>query len=131
MKWFVPEVLTEEAIQLLQPENALIAPDLLVPETCNTLWKKVNRKELEVDNAAQCIFDLARMPIALYPSMHLAEQALRIAAREGVTVYDSLYLALALVLDCDMVTATVVATITAARPSTSSGRPLAGMEWSR
>jgi predicted nucleic acid-binding protein len=107
MKWFVPEVLTEEAIQLLQPENALIAPDLLVPETCNTLWKKVNREELEVDNAAQCIFDLARMPIALYPSMHLAEQALRIAAREGVTVYDSLYLALALVLDCDMVTADV------------------------
>jgi len=105
VKWFIPEILTDFAIELLQPDNTLLAPDLLVPEVCNTLWKKVRREELPLDDALQCLADLSRMPLQLNPSAEFIEDALRLSATEGMTAYDGLYLALASNLDCRMVTA--------------------------
>jgi len=105
VKWFIPEILTDFAIELLQPDNTLLAPDLLVPEVCNTLWKKVRREELTLDDALQCLADLSRMPLQLNPSAEFIEDALRLSATEGMTAYDGLYLALASNLDCRMVTA--------------------------
>jgi predicted nucleic acid-binding protein len=105
VKWFVPEILSEFAIQLLQPDNVLLAPDLLMPEICNTLWKKVGRGELDLDDALQCLTDLNLMPLQLYASPELVHDALRVSTREKIPAYDSLYLALASLLDCRMVTA--------------------------
>jgi len=105
VKWFIPEILTDFAIELLQPDNTLLAPDLLVPEVSNTLWKKVRREELTLDDALQCLADLSRMPLQLNPSAEFIEDALRLSATEGMTAYDGLYLALASNLDCRMVTA--------------------------
>jgi len=105
VKWFVPEIRTEFAIQLLQPENVLLAPDLLMSEVCNTLWKKVRRGELDRDDALQCLTDLNLMPLQLYASAELVQDALRVSTSEGIPAYDSLYLALASLLDCHMVTA--------------------------
>jgi predicted nucleic acid-binding protein len=105
VKWFVPEILSEFALQLLRPENELSAPDLLMPEVCNTFWKKIGRGELELDDALQCLTDLNLMPLQLYASAELAHDALRVSAREKISAYDSLYLALASLLDCRLVTA--------------------------
>ena len=44
IKWVVDEPGTEHA--LLLRRDSLAAPDLLVPECANILWKKVRRKEL-------------------------------------------------------------------------------------
>ena len=40
IKWVVQEVGTQEALALRS--NALLAPDLLILECANTLWKKVH-----------------------------------------------------------------------------------------
>lgn len=43
IKWVIDEAGTREALALRN--NALIAPDLLISECANVLWKKVQRME--------------------------------------------------------------------------------------
>ncbi len=50
IKWVVEEDGTESALALRQ-QAKLIAPDLLVPECANILWKKAQRNELSRDEA--------------------------------------------------------------------------------
>ena len=104
-KWFVPEALSEQAIDLLRLENEFAAPDLLLPEFGNVLWKKARLRELTRQEATATVRALESVPLAIFPSGPLLESAFEIALATGRTVYDSLYLALALALDCPLVTA--------------------------
>ena len=105
VKWFVPEVLSEEAVHLLDGTWELLAPDLLLPECVNTLWKKVTRGELQVDEARAVLVGLAQVPLAIIPSSELVEAALEIAIAHQRSVYDSLYVALAVARECALITA--------------------------
>ncbi len=60
---------------------------------------------MALDDALECLSNLNRMPLQLYASAELVQDALRVSAREGITAYNSLYLAPASFLDCPMVTA--------------------------
>jgi predicted nucleic acid-binding protein len=104
-KWFVPEPLSEEAIQLLDDQHELASPDLLWPEVGNVLWKKCRAGQVMAREAAKIVQALDRCPLTVFPSGPLLESALEIALATGRTVYDSLYLALAVALDCRLVTA--------------------------
>ena len=44
-KWFLPEIHSDAAARLLDPAIALYAPDLIVPEFGNILWKKIRRRK--------------------------------------------------------------------------------------
>ena len=46
IKWFVTEPLCEEARQLLGDRLDLHAPDILLAEFANIIWKKVRRGEI-------------------------------------------------------------------------------------
>lgn len=105
MKWLVPEDLSEEAVRLLDGSFDLLAPDLLFPECGNVLWKKVIRGELSAAEAQPILAELARAPLLVVPSRPLLEVALPIALDTRRTVYDALYLAVAVLKDCALVTA--------------------------
>jgi predicted nucleic acid-binding protein len=106
IKWYVPEEGEQDAAAILNSGMTLIAPDLLVAELGNILWKKV-RSGLLPRGEAETAFAafLGDIPVELRPSVLLATTALDIANDYGPTVYDSLYLALAVVEDCQLVTA--------------------------
>lgn len=104
VKWVVDEVRTPEALKL-HDLCRLIAPDLLVPECANILWKKVQRKELLKDEALLAARLLQGAEIELLPTRSLLESATRIAIDLDHAAYDCLYLALALEHDCRFVTA--------------------------
>ena len=105
MKWFVEEEHAEAARGLLAEEYELLAPDLWWPECGNILWKKVQREELTAEEARLVRSGLEQQPIRHFPSDLLIEPALEIALDTGRTVYDSCYVALALLTDCPLVTA--------------------------
>jgi predicted nucleic acid-binding protein len=105
VKWFVEEVHAEAARRLLADEYALAAPDLVWPECGNILWKKVQRGELTAPEARLIREGLERQPLHIAPSSLLLEPALEIALDTGRTVYDSYYLALAMLTESPLVTA--------------------------
>jgi predicted nucleic acid-binding protein len=105
LKWFVPEALSENAASLLDGSADLSAPDLLYPEFGNILWKKVQRQEITTEDAREILIGLRRVPLALTPSSILIDAALEIAIAHRRTVYDSLYVALAVARDSILVTA--------------------------
>jgi predicted nucleic acid-binding protein len=105
VKWYVPESDSADAARLGRSERRLAAPDLLVSEVGNILWKKVQRDGLpraDAEAAALSLIDSAR--IRFHRSPLFVRAALEIASTYGRTVYDSLYLALAIYLDTEMVT---------------------------
>lgn len=103
IKWVVEEPGTEEAL-LLRRER-LHAPDLLIPECANILWKKVRRKEMSEGEALLAARLLVRADIQLEPMRPLLEPATRLALGLDHPAYDCIYLALANVLGCELVTA--------------------------
>jgi predicted nucleic acid-binding protein len=105
VKWFVPEELSIEARKLLGAEYELIAPDLLWAELGNVLWKKHRRRELDQRTASQLLRDFSRIPVELHSAGRWTGVALELAFEHGVTVYDGLYLALAVGNECRLVTA--------------------------
>jgi predicted nucleic acid-binding protein len=104
-KWFVPERLSEEAVRLLDDKHELASPDLMWPEIGNVLWKKSRAGELTGHEAGRIVQALDRFPITVFPSRLVLEGALEIALGTGRSVYDSVYVALAVALECRLVTA--------------------------
>jgi len=105
MKWFVPEELSQEALTYLNDEHELLTPDLLWPEFANIAWKKVRRNELSAEEARHVLSLCHQVPFEIVESMTLIDSAFDIAVSLDRTVYDSVYLALAVLRDCVMITA--------------------------
>jgi predicted nucleic acid-binding protein len=105
IKWFVPEIHSDAARRLLTLSHEYFAPDLLFAETVNTVWKKVRRAEFSADRGQQLVEDIGRIAVETVPCRLLAEDAHALATATGRTVYDSLYLALAVRLKTRMITA--------------------------
>jgi predicted nucleic acid-binding protein len=93
IKWVIEEEGTKEALALRS--RALAAPDLLIAECGNILWKKVRRNELSEREAAFAAGLLARADIELVPMRPYLEAAVRIAAALDHPVYDCMYIAFA------------------------------------
>jgi predicted nucleic acid-binding protein len=105
MKWFIDEVHAEAARRLQEDQYQVFAPDLLWSECGNILWKKVRRGELTPDEARLIWGGLEQQPIRTFPCRPLLELALEVALDTNRTVYDSCYLAVAMLIGCQLVTA--------------------------
>ncbi len=105
VKWFLPELHAKAACRLLSTKSNLLAPDLIWSEVGNTLWKKVQRRELTEEAARNIVREFQHFPLETPPSKRLLEPAWDIAERFRITVYDSLYIALAINRGCALVTA--------------------------
>jgi predicted nucleic acid-binding protein len=105
VKWFIPEVLSDQAARILDDSYELLAPDLLISEFGNVLWKKIRRGEIETSEAREILAAFRRVPLEILPGLDLVEAALEIAVAHGRTLYDALYVALALARNCPFITA--------------------------
>lgn len=106
IKWHVVEVHTDAALRLLREDAPeLHVPELVFPEVGNILWMKVRRGDLTEDAAREIGRLVTTAPLVVHPSAPLLEAALEIAMRTGRTVYDSLYVALAIQMESRLVTA--------------------------
>ena len=105
LKWFVPEIHSEAAHRWLSSGNLLLAPDLLFAEAGNIIWKKVIRHELDEPEARRVRRGLHQVPLRVFPSRDLAEPALDLALALRCTVYDALYVVLAVTENAFLVSA--------------------------
>jgi predicted nucleic acid-binding protein len=105
IKWLIPEVHSVAAARLLDPEMVLAAPDLIGPEVANTIWKKLRRREIKENEAREIVAAFERLALEIYPSAALLPAALELAVGLHRSVYDSIYLALAIAQSCPLITA--------------------------
>jgi predicted nucleic acid-binding protein len=105
VKLFIEEEGSSEAAALLKPTDELFAPDLLWAEVSNIIWKYARRGEVSAGDAKAIVADMLQMPIETESCRELTESALEIAIATNRTVYDALYLALAIDRQMQMLTA--------------------------
>lgn len=102
LKWYVEEPESERAEALVG--GGLVAPDWMLAEVANALWKKVMKGEITRDHACAVLPHLSET-VALHPATELAEAALEAALELRHPIYDGLFLVLAEELSADLVTA--------------------------
>ncbi|MSP48622.1 MAG: PIN domain-containing protein [Alphaproteobacteria bacterium] len=105
IKWFAEEPLSAAALSLRS--TPLHAPDLLLPDCAEILWKKGRRHEMsneQIDEAADL---LQHADIGLHPTQPLIEQILGFARDLGHPTRDCVYLATAWLLELPLVTADI------------------------
>lgn len=104
-KWFLPEPNAAAALRLLDGRHRLAAPDLIRAEFGNIVWKLHAHGALDTNEASEMIEHFLSMPLEIHDSTYLLAPAQEIAIATKRTVYDSLYLALAVELGGTVVTA--------------------------
>ena len=105
VKWFVSETLSGEARLLLSHRLELHAPDLLLAEYANVIWKKVRRRELKASPEYTDALSNLSENVALHPIGDLIERAMQVALDLDHPIYDCLYLACAEATESTLITA--------------------------
>lgn len=104
LKWFFAENLHEAALRILDQEPDLLAPDFLLIEVANALWKKAMRSEISAEHAEEVLTLLDPHLSPFFPTFSLLPRAQQIAFQLRHPVYDCLYIACAEVTEALLVT---------------------------
>jgi predicted nucleic acid-binding protein len=111
-KWFLPEngeALVDQAAALLdmydRKQVQFVVPDLFYVEIASAIWKAVRVGRVSRAFADQALVLLTQREFATVPSLKLLDKAFQIAADHGRTVYDCLYVALAVQSHAQLITA--------------------------
>jgi predicted nucleic acid-binding protein len=108
-KWVLPEPDRAPAMRLLERyeagEISLIAPDLLLAEFASLLARRTRRKQISQGQAREALQLMERCALLLFDMRPRLRRALDIALEHHLSLWDSIYAALAVEHDCLFVTA--------------------------
>lgn len=105
VKWVVREEDSDKAIELLSRDLPLIAPDFVLMEIANALWKNVKRGLLAADGATARLADVRGFFNKLVPTPELVMEAFALGDAIDVPVYDCAYVVAARRAGARLVTA--------------------------
>lgn len=101
----VPDGL-EEAVDLAwRGEASLLAPDLVLAEAAQVLFKKERAGHLTADESDAIRGELVGLPLDLAGHRDLIDPAVAVAREHDLTVYDALFVALAEQHRAELITA--------------------------
>ncbi|MCC7046044.1 MAG: type II toxin-antitoxin system VapC family toxin [Alphaproteobacteria bacterium] len=103
LKWVLPEADSDVAAGLRG--LVLSAPEFWLVECGNVLWVQVHRRKLTLADAAAMLDQLRAAPVRTHPCDGIIAASLAIAADLDESLYDCIYLALAISLGARLVTA--------------------------
>jgi len=103
-KWYVEEPWSDAARRLLSG-GRLIVPQLFFLETSNILRRRCERREMSADDARATADSMAELPLEVWPDHRLVRPALDLALDFRISVYDAVYVVLAVRLQGRVVTA--------------------------
>lgn len=99
VKWLLPEPASDVALDLRRQwhakDAAPAAPDFLLIELHNVLWKKLEQGELTSEAPILSFLPLFGLDLNWFPSPRLLPLAWTFACRCHISIYDALYVALA------------------------------------
>lgn len=101
VKWFVEEGDSAQAVAYIG--EPLVAPELMLTEIGNAMWKKWRKGEVPIEQA-QLATAFVRSFVEILSGEHVAEEAMKIALELNHPVYDCYFLATARELQTTMVT---------------------------
>jgi predicted nucleic acid-binding protein len=108
-KWVLPEPDRAPAVRLLDRyesgEILLVAPDLLLAEFASLLAKRNRRKQITAEQAHEAFALMTRCAPRLFDMRPRLFRALDLSLRHQLSLWDCVYLALALEHDCPVLTA--------------------------
>jgi predicted nucleic acid-binding protein len=108
-KWMLAEPGEIDAFRLLDQqalgELSLIAPDLLLMEFASLIAKRTRRKQMSQAEAFQAFRLMEEAELRLFETRPLLGRALDLAINSQMSLWDCVYLALAIDHDCPIITA--------------------------
>lgn len=93
------------ASDVLTSGDCLLAPEIIVAEVGNVIGKRFRKGEINAEDADGLLADFFLIPLRITSIEELIRPALPIACENDQTVYDSLYVALAMKHSTTMITA--------------------------
>jgi predicted nucleic acid-binding protein len=104
-KWFVNEEHSEAADRLRRGADTFVAPDIFVAELGNVVRTWCVDGVISPGTAQALVRQFGELEVDLVASLELLRSALDLAIAHRRSIYDSLYVALALREGCPLVTA--------------------------
>jgi len=103
VKFFSKEEGWEKVAQII--EEGVITLDLSIKEVANALWKKILIGEMNENIAIKILYDLLKgEAIIIVNQYEYLIEAFKIANRNKITIYDTLFIALAKSKNLELVT---------------------------
>ena len=107
VQWLAPEPGSGQAMRLLESQSMLLAPDFLPLEVANALCKKERRGEMTPTQVEHALTNLGTAGLILASTAPLLVRAARLACEARHSVYDCVYLVMALEWNARLATADV------------------------
>lgn len=104
-KWFAQEEYSSAALSVLDNNAQRHAPDFMLLEMDSIITKWIRRRVIALDEGSDIRDALRQYPIQRHSFLSFLDSAFAIASQTGQSVYDSLYVALAVLLKGKMLTA--------------------------
>ena len=105
LRWYVEAPDSAAATAVLEGEEPLLAPDLIVPEVMNAAWKLARAGEITDEHGARIADAIPYAFSALFGATRLSARAFALARQLDHPVYDCIYLALAELEEVPLLTA--------------------------
>lgn len=108
-KWYLPEIGSEAALELMDGANLLFAPDLIRLEVLAAITRRVRNGEATAEvSMTRCdnwLRHLRAGAVKVLPEQDILDDAVRLSMEIRHTLQDCLYLAVARKLDATLITA--------------------------
>lgn len=105
VKWLLPELHSGYARAIATRDAELLAPELIWAEVGNAVLKRVRSNDLSPIEAADLLRDFRDFSVTTFPLDRLLDGAFSMARDHRASLYDCLYLSLAVALGERLVTA--------------------------
>jgi len=105
IKWFIPEIHSEAAVQAKSVRQQLHVPAFLTLELGNVIAKKIRREELTRADGETVLKELRDLPLQRHADERLFPAAYKLTLDTRQSLYDCLYLALAETINGRLITA--------------------------